>query len=105
MYAIIKSGSKQYRVKKGDVIYVDRLLTATPGESVEFPDVLLLGEAGKDTKVGCPRVEGCRVLGQFVAEVKGPKIQSVKYKQRKNQYRKFGHRARYSQVKILDIVS
>jgi large subunit ribosomal protein L21 len=104
MYAIIKSGSKQYRVKKGDVIFVDRL-TMSPGDSVEFSDVLLLGEAGKNAKVGCPRVEGCRVLGQLVAEVKGPKVQSVKYKQRKNQCRKFGHRARYSQVKILDIVS
>jgi large subunit ribosomal protein L21 len=104
MYAIIRSGSKQYRVKKGDVISVD-LLEAEPGNAIEFREVLFVGETGGAVKVGAPTVAGWMVKGEMVSEVQGPKIQSVKYKKRKNQYRKFGHRQRYTQVKILDIVS
>jgi len=104
MYAIIKSGSRQFRVKKGDVIHVD-LLEAAPGEAIEFRDVLFLGQSGAAGKVGAPFIPGCLVKGMLMAEVKGPKIQSVKYKQRKNQYRKFGHRQQYAQVQITDIVS
>jgi large subunit ribosomal protein L21 len=103
MYAIIQSGSRQFRVKKGDVIEVD-LLEAAPGEAVEFRDVLFLGETGKEGHVGAPLVPGSLVKGTLLAEVKGPKIQSVKYKRRKNQYRKFGHRQRYAKVEITDIV-
>ena len=104
MYAIFRSGSKQYRVKKGDVICVD-LLDVESGKAVEFREVLFVGETGGAIKVGTPTVNGCLVKGELLEEVKGPKIQSVKYKRRKNQYRKFGHRQRYSQVKITDIVS
>ena len=104
MYAIIRSGSRQFRVKKGDVICVD-LLNVEPGKAVEFQEVLFVGETGGAIKVGTPTVSGGKVMGELIDEVKGPKIQSVKYKRRKNQYRKFGHRARYSQVKIVDIVS
>ena len=104
MYAIIRSGSRQFRVKKGDVICVD-LLDAEPGNAIEFREVLFIGETGGAVKVGTPTVSGGMVKGELIDEVKGPKIQSVKYKRRKNQYRKFGHRARYSQVKIIDIVS
>ena len=103
MYAIIRSGSKQYRVKKGDVIQVE-LLKAAPGEMVEFRDVLFLGDANGTAKVGMPTVDGCIVKAEYMDEVRGKKIQSVKYKRRKNQYRKFGHRQTYSQVKIVDIV-
>jgi large subunit ribosomal protein L21 len=103
MYAIIRSGSRQFRVKVGDLIDVD-LTEKTPGEAVEFHDVLFIGDANGSAKVGTPIVKGSRVLGECVAEVKGRKIHSVKYKQRKNQYRKFGHRQRYTRVKIVDIV-
>jgi large subunit ribosomal protein L21 len=102
MYAIIRSGSKQYRVKKGDVIEVD-LLTAAPGEKVQFKDVLFLGQENGAAKVGKPTIPGSVVTAEFVATVKGPKIQAIKYKRRKNAYRKFGHRQKYSQVKIVDI--
>ena len=104
MYAIIRSGSRQYRVRKGDVISVD-LLKEEAGSAVEFREVLFIGEKDGAVKLGSPTVAGGVVKGQMVSEVKGPKVQSVKYKKRKNQYRKFGHRQRYSQVKILDIVS
>lgn len=103
MYAIIRSGSKQYRVKKGDVIQVDAV-EAEPGEMVEFRDVLFLSKDKKTAKVGAPFIEGSLVKAKFVAMTKGPKIMSVKYKQRKNQRRKFGHRQKYAQVEIVDIV-
>ncbi len=103
MYAIIRSGSKQYRVKKGDVIHVE-LFDALPGTSVAFNDVLFLGGANGAIKVGAPTVSGCVVKGEYLNDVKGTKIQAVKYKRRKNQYRKFGHRQTYAQVKIVDIV-
>lgn len=102
MYAIIRSGSKQYKVKKDDVIQVE-LLDAEPGKAVEFNDVLLVADGSDMVKVGMPLVSGFKVVGQFLQETKGPKIEALKYKKRKNQYRKFGHRQRYSQVKITDI--
>jgi len=104
MYAIIQQGSKQFRVTKGAVIYVD-LLEANPGDALSFDQVLLYSNADGAVQVGAPRVPGCIVHGEYIKEVKGPKIQSVKYKRRKNQCRKFGHRQRYAQVKIVDIVS
>lgn len=102
MYAIIQTGSKQYKVKKNDVINVE-LLDAEVGAPVEFGQVLFVQEEGK-TIVGMPTAAGYVVKGQFVCLSKGPKITSVKYKKRKNEYRKFGHRQQYSQVKITDIV-
>ncbi len=104
MYAIIRSGSKQYRVKKDDVIQVE-LLDSEPGKSVEFGEVLLIADGSNNIKVGMPLVKGSKVIGQYLEEAKGPKIEALKYKKRKNQYRKFGHRQRYSQVKITDIQS
>ena len=103
MYAIIQTGSKQYRVKKGDVIEVE-LLPFEVGQQVEFRDVLFLGDEKAAPQVGAPTVPGCVVKGEFLAVVKGDKIQSIKYKRRKNSYRKFGHRQKYSQIKIVDIV-
>lgn len=102
MYAIIRSGSKQYKVKKDDVIHVE-LLDSEPGQPVEFRDVLLVADGQGNVTVGKPVVTGSVVKGQFLQVAKGPKIEALKYKKRKNQYRKFGHRQRYSQVKILDI--
>ncbi len=104
MYAIIRSGSKQYRVKKGDVIEVERF-EAEPGQPVEFREVLFLGkEANGTLKIGKPTIPGCVVKAELIGNTKGPKIESVKYKRRKNSYRKFGHRQKYLQVKIVDIV-
>lgn len=103
MYAIIQSGSKQYRVKKDDIIQVE-LLEAEPGQQVEFRDVLFIGGDDCKTEVGMPTVAGCVVKGQYLAVAKGPKIVSIKYKRRKNNYRKFGHRQKYAEIKITDIV-
>jgi len=101
MYAIIKTGGKQYRVEKGQTIDVEKLL-GEAGAEVTFENVLLL-VTDKDVKVGKPKVEGSLVTGELIGETKGPKVESIKYKRRKNQYRHWGHRQRYSRVKITDI--
>ncbi|MCK4934891.1 MAG: 50S ribosomal protein L21 [Simkaniaceae bacterium] len=103
MYAIIKTGGKQYRVEKGDVIQVELLLGVEKGP-VDFDNVLFLND-GKAVKIGMPNLENCTVKGELLAEVKGPKVIAYKYKRRKSYRRKVGHRQKYSQVKILDIVS
>jgi large subunit ribosomal protein L21 len=103
MYAIIRSGSKQYRVKKGDVIHVD-LLEAASNREIEFNQVLFVSDSAGANRVGAPLVKGCSVKAELLDMVKGPKLQAVKYKRRKNQVRTFGHRQKYSEVKITDIV-
>ncbi len=101
MFAVIKTGSKQYRVKKGDIIDVE-LLEAQPGENVVFSNVLLLADE-KKTTLGPKELGGSTVVGELVETVAGPKEIGVKYTPRKRNYRKFGHRQKYSRVKILDI--
>lgn len=100
-YAIIKTGGKQYRVAKDDVIDVE-LLDAEPGAKVEFAEVLFLSD-GKKVHVGTPSVDGFTVKGELVETIKGPKVTSVKYKKRKNCRKKWGHRQNYSRVKITTI--
>ena len=102
MYAIIQAGSKQFQVKKDDVIHVD-LLDAQIGQNVELKEVLFLVNEDGTTLVGKPTLPGVLVKAQYIAEVKAPKINGLKYKQRKNSYRSWGHRQRYSQLKILEI--
>jgi large subunit ribosomal protein L21 len=99
MYAIIESGSKQYRVEEGDVIDVE--LLKEEGETVEIKEVLFLND-GKIANVGTPYVD-CIVKGEIVGTVKGPKVIAYKYKRRKNYRRKVGHRQQYTRVKILEI--
>ena len=101
MYAIIRSGGKQYRVAPGDVIDVEILKEVT-GPSVQFPEVLFFHN-GSEPKTGLPFVEGVVVSAELVGPAKGPKITSVKYKRSHHQYRKFGHRQHYSRVKITEI--
>ena len=101
MYAIIRSGGKQYRAEVGATIDVDRLPQAV-GDSVELADVLLVaGEA--DTLIGQPMVEGARVRATVVEQFRGKKIIVYKYRQRTNYRRKQGHRQYYTRLRIDDI--
>lgn len=100
MYAIIKTGGKQYKVALGDIVDVE-LLDADFGASVQF-DVLFISD-GASQQVGSPIVPGAVVTGEIIDCVAGPKVSSVKYKCRQNQRRKFGHRQKYSRVKITEI--
>lgn len=100
MYAIIATGGKQYRVSEGDVIYIEKI-DAAVDSTVSF-DVLLVGNEG-DVKVGTPVVEGVKVEGKVVGQVRGDKIIVFKYKSKKNYRRKQGHRQPYTKVEITKI--
>ena len=101
MYAIIATGGKQYRVSEGDVLYIEKI-DAEVDSTVSF-DVLLLGNEG-DVKVGTPVVEGVKVEGKVVGQVRGEKIIVFKYKSKKNYRRKQGHRQPFTKVEITSIV-
>ena len=100
MYAIIATGGKQYRVSEGDVIYIEKI-DAAVDSTVSF-DVLLVGNEG-DVKVGTPFVEGVKVEGKVVGQIRGEKIIVFKYKSKKNYRRKQGHRQPYTKVEITKI--
>lgn len=100
MYAIIATGGKQYRVSEGDVLYIEKI-DAEVDSTVSF-DVLLVGNEG-DVKVGTPVVEGVKVEGKVVGQVRGDKIIVFKYKSKKNYRRKQGHRQPYTKVEITKI--
>ena len=101
MYAVIKTGGKQYRVQQGDVIFVEKL-NAQADEAVTFDEVLLVGDADQ-SKVGTPVVKGAKVEGKVLAQVKGKKIVVYKYKAKKNERKKQGHRQPYTKVEITAI--
>ena len=100
MYAIVRTGGKQYRVEKGDTIYLESLSVAV-GEKVTLGEVLLVGGGEKGAaKVGAPLLDKAAVVGTVVGEGRDRKIRVFKYKKRK-QYRKTkGHRQAYTALKI-----
>ena len=100
MYAIIATGGKQYRVSEGDVIYIEKI-DAQVDSTVSF-DALLVENEG-DVKVGTPVVEGVKVEGKVVGQIRGEKIVVFKYKAKKNYRRKQGHRQPYTKVEITKI--
>ena len=100
MYAVIKTGGKQYRVQQDDVIYVEKL-DVQADEVVSF-DVLLLSD-GENTKVGTPVVAGAKVTGKVISQVKSAKVVVFKYKAKKNERKKQGHRQPYTKIQITAI--
>jgi large subunit ribosomal protein L21 len=96
-YAIIKTGSKQYRVQAGDVIDVELLQPLENGQ-IEFNDVLVYHD-GNQLKMGASNM---RVRAEVLSEVRGPKVIAFKYKRRKNYRRKIGHRQNYTRVRITE---
>ena len=101
MYAVIKTGGKQYRVQQGDVIFVEKL-NAQADEAVTFDEVLLVGDADQ-SRVGTPVVAGAKVQGKVLSQVKSRKIVVYKYKAKKNERKKQGHRQPYTKVEITAI--
>ena len=97
MYAIIVTGGKQYKVSEGDVIFIEKL-DAAEGEAVKFDKVLAVG--GEKTAIGTPVVEGASVDATVVANGKSKKIIVFKYKPKKGEKTKQGHRQPYTKVKI-----
>jgi large subunit ribosomal protein L21 len=102
MFAVIRTGGKQYRVATEDVLQVDRV-EAEPGAVVEFGEVLAVG--GEGTVVGTPTVAGATVAAQVLDHVRGPKVIAFKKRRRKNSRRKRGHRQEFSLVRITEILT
>lgn len=102
MFAIIESGSKQYRVAAGEKIEI-YALGLEAGKDVEFPNVLLVVD-GKKVHVGKPVLEGAKVVGTAEGERKGEKLFPLSRRRRKNSQRRIGHRQRMSVVRIKEIV-
>ena len=101
MYAVIKTGGKQYRVQQGDVIFVEKI-DSQADEAVTFEEVLLVND-GDQTRIGAPTVAGAKVDGKVLGQVKGQKIVVYKYKAKKNERKKQGHRQPYTKVEITAI--
>ena len=103
MYAVMKSGARQYRAAIGETILVERL-PAQVGEQLELSQVLLIADEGR-VEVGQPTIAGAKVLATVVAQEKGPKIQIFKYHPRKRYRRRAGHRQHYTRLRVDEIVS
>ena len=101
MYAVIKTGGKQYKVSEGDVVKVEKL-TGEVGSSVELDAVIAVGE-GESIKIGTPTVEGALVVAEIVEQGKGKKVIIFKKKKRKGYTKKQGHRQLFTGLKIQSI--
>src|SRR5262249_4218692 len=102
MFAVIKTGGKQYRVAEKDVITIDKVKGA-PGDLVEFGEVLVVG--GDNVTIGTPTVAGASVAGEVVEQTRGAKVIAFKKRRRKNSRRKRGHRQELSVIRITEILT
>jgi large subunit ribosomal protein L21 len=102
MYAIIRTGGKQYKVSPGDVVRVERL-PGEPGAGVEFNYVFAVRK--KELVLGTPLVENAKVTATILANDRAPKVRVLKYKRKKQYRRTIGHRQNYSEVRINEIVT
>ena len=98
MYAIVKTGGKQFRVEAGDTIYVERVEAAV-GDKLTLGEVLLVG-GGEGVRVGAPQVAGAGVVARVVEQGRDGKIRVFKYKKRKHYRRTRGHRQSYTALRI-----
>ncbi|MDO8586597.1 MAG: 50S ribosomal protein L21 [Armatimonadota bacterium] len=98
MYAIVKSGGKQYRVEEDSTIVVDHI-QAEVGDEVVIKDVLLINRDG-ETIVGTPRVHGARVVAKVVRQFKDEKVEGFTYKPKKNVARRYGHRQMLTELSV-----
>ena len=99
MYAVIKTGGKQYRVREGQTLKIESL-EANAGDSVVFDEVMMVGE-GADIKVGTPVVKGAKVAATVLSNGRGKKVTIIKFRRRKNRSKtKQGHRQNYTEVEI-----
>jgi len=101
VYAVFKTGGKQYRASQGDKLRVERL-DAAVGDTVEFDQVLLVG-SGADVTIGKPVIDGGKVAGTVTAQGRSRKVEVVKFKRRQNYKRQRGHRQHFTEVEITSI--
>jgi large subunit ribosomal protein L21 len=102
MFAVIKTGGKQYKVAADDVIRIEKI-AGEPGEIVEFDEVLMLG--GESVTLGSPIVTGATVAGEVVQQSRGAKVIAFKKRRRQNSRRKRGHRQEFSLIRITEILT
>ena len=102
MFAVIRTGGKQYKVAKDDLLEIERV-DAQAGDKIDLGEVLMLGGEGGETKLGSPIVDGAKVQAEVVELTRGPKLTIFKKRRRQNFRRKNGHRQDLMLVKILDI--
>ena len=102
MFAVFKTGGKQYRVAAEDVLKVDKI-KGEPGEIVEFGEVLVLG--GDSVTLGAPVVSGAAVAAEVLEQARGPKVIAFKKRRRKNSRRKRGHRQEFTLLRITEILT
>ncbi len=101
MYAVVKSGGKQYRISKGDIIRVEKV-GGKVGDQVTMKDVLMVFGEGQ-VQLGSPLLAGAVITGEIVQQAKGQKVLTYKMKRRKNYRRTKGHRQTYSYIRVNDI--
>ena len=101
MYAIVATGGKQYRVKVGGKLRVEKL-SAEAGDTVELDKVLMVGE-GDDVKIGAPYLEGAKVTATVAANGRGDKVKIVKFRRRKHHRKQMGHRQSFTEIEITGI--
>jgi large subunit ribosomal protein L21 len=102
MYAVFRTGGKQYRASQGERLRVERL-AAQVGDDVEFDEILLVGE-GADIKLGSPLIKGGKVAARVTAQGRHDKISIIKFRRRKHYKRQGGHRQHYTEVEITSIM-
>jgi large subunit ribosomal protein L21 len=102
MFAVIKTGGKQYRVAADDLVKIDKV-RGDPGEIIQFGEVLVLG--GDNVTLGEPMVAGASVAAEVLEQGRGPKIIAFKKRRRKNSRRKRGHRQEFTLVRVTEILT
>lgn len=102
MYAIIKTGGKQYKVTAGEAIYVEKL-EVEAGKKVTFDEVILVSDDKGKATIGAPTVKGAKVVGTVEKQGREKKVVTFKYKPKKHSHRKQGHRQPYTKVVIDEI--
>ena len=101
MYAVIKTGGKQYRVAEGDVVKMEKI-EVEPGKTIDFDEVLMVANGG-DVKVGAPVLAGAKVSGEVLEQGRHKKIDVIKFRRRKHYDKRTGHRQYYTAVRITGI--
>lgn len=104
LYAIIKTGGKQYKVKSGEILKIDRLHDSKPETKIEFNEILAYGD-DKSIEIGTPMVSGAKVEADLIENSKNKTILIFKKRRRQNSRRKNGHRQQYSLIRINKIFS
>ena len=103
MYAIVKTGGKQYHASQDEILVVEKL-EGNPGETVELDEVLMISEGAGKLAVGSPVLKGAKVKAEIIRQAKGKKINAFNYKPKKNVRKRWGHRQLETHLKVTEIV-